>query len=111
MGITEQSFIPGFLVTLLHINTTQYIIYPRCGHHVITNEAINNLNLESPLFLSNLTRLSLILKKHRLIKSFEQKILNFKPDIIHAHTLFSDGILAYEIYKKYSIPYQTEITQ
>jgi len=86
-------------------NTTQYIIYPRGKHHVITNETINNLSLESPLILSNLTRIFFILKKHRLLRSFEQKILSFKPDLIHAHTLFSDGVLAYEIYKKYSIPY------
>ena len=86
-------------------NTIQNICYPRNKHHVIANESIINMSLESPLILNDLTRISFMFKKHRLYKSFEQKIINFKPDLLHAHTLFSDGVLAYEIYKKYSIPY------
>lgn len=44
-------------------------------------------------------------KIQRMVKDIE---LNFKLkeiNLVHAHSLFSDGAVAYEIYRKYGIPY------
>jgi len=38
-------------------------------------------------------------------KNYDPIFLKEKPDIIHAHTLFSDGSLAYHYYKEKNIPY------
>lgn len=43
-------------------------------------------------------------KKHKL-KLLEESINIKKYDIVYASTLFADGAVAYEIYKKYDIPY------
>ncbi|MFX9385586.1 glycosyltransferase, partial [Acinetobacter baumannii] len=39
----------------------------------------------------------------RLFKEYIKK--NGKPDVIHVHSLLNSGYLAFEIYKKYNIPY------
>lgn len=41
----------------------------------------------------------------RMKKDIEMRFELSKVDVIHAHSLFSDGGVAYEIYKKYDIPY------
>ena len=44
--------------------------------------------------------------KIKNIQDFAEKKLNVKDcDLIHAHTLFSDGAVAYRLHKKYSIDY------
>lgn len=44
-------------------------------------------------------------KAWRLYKDMRNKVDMQQVDIIHAHTLFSDGLLAYKAYKEYGIPY------
>ena len=41
----------------------------------------------------------------RMKKDVENNFKISKVDIVHAHSLFSDGGVAYEVYKKYDIPY------
>lgn len=44
-------------------------------------------------------------KRHALFNSLQEKIDLNQIDLCHAATLFTDGGQAYEIYKKYHIPY------
>lgn len=45
------------------------------------------------------------LKRHSLFRDMKNKIKFNDINICHAATLFSDGGLAYDLYKKYNIPY------
>lgn len=45
-------------------------------------------------------------KVYKQYKQIEKLIMsNSKIDVIHAHTIFSDGSAAYKLHKKYGIPY------
>ena len=44
-------------------------------------------------------------KQRKIISSLESKIDVLKYNIIHAYTLFTDGNVAFELSRKYSIPY------
>jgi len=56
-----------------------------------------------------------ILNRNKKIKTYIQykilkrelnkEIVNFKPDLIHAHTVFPDGYYSYQTYKNKGIPY------
>lgn len=54
---------------------------------------------------SILERLLFFPKQHYLLHEIESNIPIKDIDLIHAHTLFSSGYLAYLLYKKYQIPY------
>ncbi|MBK1407225.1 glycosyltransferase family 4 protein [Staphylococcus hominis] len=45
------------------------------------------------------------LKHYKVIKDFLRFYKDESIDLIHAHTLFSNGYVAYNVYKKMSIPY------
>lgn len=49
------------------------------------------------------------LKISNCVKDIKQKIDLASIDLIHANTLCFDGAIAYEIYKKYGIPYITAV--
>lgn len=44
-------------------------------------------------------------KAHELYKDMKRQVDIKSADIIHAHTLFSDGVLAYKAHKEFGIPY------
>lgn len=44
-------------------------------------------------------------KNRKIIKDIEREYDIGKFDVLHAHTLFSSGFIAYELYKKYKVPY------
>lgn len=52
-----------------------------------------------------LYRLFFIRKINRICKIVETNINLNNVDLIHAHTLFSDGAVAYNLYKKHKTPY------
>ena len=45
------------------------------------------------------------IKHNKIYKDIVNKYTISKYSIIHAHSLFSNGYIAYKIYKKYRIPY------
>lgn len=55
--------------------------------------------------LNNYTRLNFNYKIKKIYEDICIKIDLDKINLIHAHTWYSDGAIAYEIYKKYKIPY------
>jgi glycosyltransferase involved in cell wall biosynthesis len=52
-----------------------------------------------------ISRLQFNKKINKLTNFTEEKVDVASFDIIHAHTWFSDGAVAYKLYKKYGIPY------
>lgn len=45
------------------------------------------------------------LKAYKILKDIQKKYDIEKYDILHAHSLFSNGVIAWKLYKKYNIPY------
>ena len=76
----------------------------RTGKNKIVFKNPDSKIIYSPI-LSLYTRINYRAKIKRQLNDIQQKISLEKISIIHAHTLFSDGGVAYEIYKKHKIPY------
>ncbi len=54
----------------------------------------------------NLDRFFFFHKENKVFRSFERHIKeNAPPSLVHAHTLFSSGYIAYKAFKKMGIPY------
>lgn len=89
-----------------NINQVLYIPIRDCNH-VNQNMTINKKIEFYYDFILNKTDKILYFKKIRKqAKRIEKTIIsNGNIDILHAHTLFSDGGSAYNIYKKYGIEY------
>lgn len=69
---------------------------------------INNDIIMSRCF-SNTDRLLFFTKQTKMFRDVTQKLKMNEFDLIHAHTLFSGGYLAYKLNKKYDIPYMVTI--
>lgn len=70
---------------------------------------ISNMDFGKDAIITNvfsqLDRLTFIKKHMKILKDIEQKVDCASIDIIHAHSLFSNGYIAYMLNKKYGIPY------
>lgn len=92
-----------------HLGVAQIVYNPvldpkRIGKNRIEFKTPSSQIIYSPI-LSLYTRLNYRAKINRQLKDIHQKIDLKEIKFIHAHTWFSDGGVAYEIYKKYKIPY------
>jgi glycosyltransferase involved in cell wall biosynthesis len=74
------------------------------GKNVIDFKIENSQIIYSPI-LSFYTRLNFCVKINRILHDISAKVDLPKIRIIHAHTWYSDGAIAYEIYKRCNIPY------
>ncbi len=82
----------------------QNVFYPRnTKHRRIDKET--PYQLDSPLVLNFITKISFSKKRLILQQEYDSLFQRNKPDMIHAHTLFSDGSLAYHYYKNYDTPF------
>jgi glycosyltransferase involved in cell wall biosynthesis len=82
----------------------QNVFYPRnANHRRIDTET--PYRVDSPMVLNLLTKVSFTRKRHILQQQYDPLFQRNKPDMIHAHTLYSDGSLAYNYYKKYDTPF------
>jgi len=82
----------------------QNVFYPRNKkHRVIDFETSYRIN--SPEVLNQLTKVFFSKKRQVMQHKYDPLFHNNKPDIIHAHTLFSDGSLAYYYSRSYGTPY------
>ena len=86
-------------LALNRYDLVQNVFYPRNQDHIAINTN-NTYKVYSPLVLNLLTRISFQRKRRILRKYYEPIFLKEKPDIIHAHTLFSDGSLANHYYRE-----------
>lgn len=82
----------------------QSVFYPRNKKNLIVDLA-PPYHVDSPLVLNKLTRLSFQKKRKIMQEYYDPLFQRNKPDLIHAHTLFSDGSLANYYNKAYGVPY------
>lgn len=80
------------------------------GNYPINDDEINFLYCRT---LSCATRFSFLYKqlklRRNLSKLFLEENLVDRVNLVHAHTLYTDGFLAYFLYLKYKIPYVVTI--
>ncbi len=86
----------------------QNVFYPRNRKHRKA-DIHKPFRIDSPLVLSLLTKLFFSRKRKLMRQLYDPLYYRNKPDIIHAHTLFSDGSLANYYYKKYGTPFVVAI--
>lgn len=92
------------------MNIVQKVYNPIRDPKRIGKNAIKLQNSDSEiiysLILNNFTDRIMYKKKiGKIVHDIEGKIDLTKIDFIHAHTWYSDGGVAYELFKKYKIPY------
>ena len=66
---------------------------------------VNESGVTSKICYRKIDRVFFILKEKKVVKEFEECYKNETFDIVHAHTLFSDGYIAYKNYLKRRTPY------
>lgn len=75
----------------------------------VTHKYSVNYNLQDNIMVdpcsTEIDRLIYYTKAKKGFEGIQQLFAVDQHDIIHAHTLFSNGLIAYKIYKKYGIPY------
>lgn len=99
------------LITSIDDKQIEQLVYVPVRAESQLNKNVNpNLKLTSFFFIKNLVKIDRILFKkkiNKLVKDLQNhlthKINDF--DLIHAHFLFSDGGVAYELFKKNKTPY------
>lgn len=88
------------------------IVYTAYNPRRVETNTIPNIdNVDACLrpILDNWTRINFFYKKRKIINDIESQIdfekVKRTKTIIHSHTWYSDGSIAYELYKLYKIPY------
>lgn len=81
-----------------------------------TSKSINPLESSSIEIVrgfktSNIHRILFRYKENLLFEDLVSKIDLSDVDLVHTSTLFTDGVLAYKIFKKYNIPYVLTVRQ
>ena len=85
----------------------QMVFYPHRRDYKSCEEDLNRIGvhcIQSPIF-NNLTRFFLFYKLFLEYQSIMARIDVNNYDFIHAHTIFSDGGLAYLLFRRFKIPY------
>jgi glycosyltransferase involved in cell wall biosynthesis len=62
-------------------------------------------NVFNPVAFKNLDKYIFTYKQRKIYKKLHEVINVSEINIAHAHTLFTDGNIAYQLYKDYNIPY------
>lgn len=68
------------------------------------NKELGNYSLKDVVF-NDLDRLFFYRKHKKIFKAIDKKYVVRNYNLIHAHSLFSNGYIAYKLNKKYGIPY------
>jgi glycosyltransferase involved in cell wall biosynthesis len=69
------------------------------------NRNLDNVNYKYSFILDKLDRINYFGKINKIEKNLTSSIDVENCDVIHAHFLFSDGGVAFNLHKKYGIPY------
>lgn len=69
------------------------------------NRDLNNVNYKYSFILKKLDRINYFGKINKIEKDLTSSIDVENCDVIHAHFLFSDGGVAFNLHKEYGIPY------
>lgn len=89
---------------------TQFVYHPTRIKNKKSNPEIQYFNnIVSKIYIRPIldiyTRVNYFAKIRRIFKSIQEEIRFDEQSIIHAHTWYSDGGVAYEIFKKFGTPY------
>lgn len=104
----------NYLTSKLHENLLDSINYENITHSVympMKAQKIKDLKYKSkykvvnPVIFNNFDRYIFSLKQLKIINFIPKKFNPQYYDLFHAHTLFTDGNVAYTLKKRYSIPY------
>jgi glycosyltransferase involved in cell wall biosynthesis len=82
----------------------QHVFYPRNPRH-LKADLNKPYRIDSPVVLGALTKVFFSKKQQIMRQHYDPLFHRNKPDLIHAHTLFSDGSLANFYHEKYDIPF------
>lgn len=106
----------GFLDSKLYRNLFENIELLGAENYVYVPININKIfkdtqreNIIISKCFSNIDRFLFFTKQKKMFRDVTQKLEINKFDVIHSHTLFSGGYLAYQLNKKYNIPYIVSI--
>lgn len=93
------------------LDHNQYVYVP---YRILKKEKeVNFLNPNSKIVLrpiyNQLSRVAYFYKINKSYKDIVNQLPVNRMDIIHAHTWFTDGGLAYKLHKKYNLPYVVTI--
>ena len=97
-------FFEDLFLALQERNIEQNVFYPRHRNH-LSNISGQAYRVDSPLVLGLHTKASFRWKRRIMKEQYHPLFQRNKPDIIHAHTLFSDGSLADYYYRRYGTPF------
>lgn len=97
--------------SLLYNHLSKHLIKNRCNIKVISPTIKGTENFSPPYFVDNISMLEkydryFFNKRNKKIVKYIEENYNLKDfDLFHAHSLFSNGMIAYTIKEKYGIPY------
>lgn len=102
-GFTTSRLYDELFVRLAKKCVSQFVVAPtfKIPDYNIERYKVEYYMRKTSIF----SRIFYTKKIHDLIKYIESRDESFDYNLIHAHTLFSDGIPAYRLYKKYKVPY------
>ena len=89
--------------TLTNLNVTSDVCVPSYSGAYSVIDTDSNVNVLKCFYKYD--RVFYQLKQFKILKSIKKNYDVASFDIIHAHTLFTDGNVAYKLNKKYNIPY------
>lgn len=102
-GYFDSNLFCSLFTELSTLGVNNLVYVPVHKNFVLPNNQEENVVVS--LCFSNLDRVLFYSKQKKLLNNIQQRIDIKDINLIHAHTLFSNGYLAYELYKKYGIPY------
>ncbi len=98
------SVLHGQMVSGLdELNIENTVFFPMAKEAVLSDEKIGKSVAVS--CYSKWDRISFYGKQKKVSRALEEHINVKEYDLLHGYTLFTDGNIAYEIHKKYGIPY------
>lgn len=104
----------NYLTSKLHENLLDHLENENIHNTVympIKEETQENFLYESkyevyhPIAFKNIDKFIFTYKQRKIYQKLKQTVNPAQYDIIHAHTLFTDGNVAYRLNKEYGIPY------
>lgn len=104
----------NYLTSKLHENLLDHLENENIHNTVympIKEETQENFLYESkyevyhPIAFKNIDKFIFTYKQRKIYQKLKQTVNPAQYDIIHAHTLFTDGNVAYRLKKEYGIPY------
>ena len=109
-GYTGSKLYKNLVSELDNLGLQQFVYTPirensKIGENHVVFKTGGSKIVYSDILNYHLDRISYRSKIKKILKDIESKIDFNKVDIIHAHTWYSDGGVAYLLHKKYNIPY------